>query len=113
MERIVDQILEIEQRAQEMVKEAQTDREKKLAEIGDECSKIDKDILSRKSSRIKMIIKEEEAQMEERINEICGQIDEEDKRLTEKYAQKKDDWAREIFDSVIKTVSGGMASDVS
>lgn len=107
MDSIVNEIIAIEQRAKNLVNETKQKAEQREAQISDNYLEIERDIMSRKTQRIKKIIKTEEARMTEEVLKVSSEKEKRLSHLSEKFSENKEKWEDDILKNVLSSVLGG------
>lgn len=95
---IISKILDIEDKAQKIVKDA---RENSQNSVFEDEEQLKSEIESRTEKEISEIIRTESEKLEKRISEINGARDEQKNKLEEAYRREKDSWVKQIFDKIV------------
>lgn len=101
MDSIVNQIISIEDKAQEIIKDAKAKQEEILAQTEEDCKKIEQDICSRRQKRLDLLTKNEQELASKKIAEIEAENKKKTQMLNDRYQQKKNDWVNEIYENII------------
>lgn len=101
MEQIIRQILDIEQRAQQIVKEAADNKERFAAQMLEEKNKLAADIRQKADKEFEEMQKQIQASAEFQILQIQQKTQQIVAAMDQSFAQKGDIWAEEIFQRVI------------
>ena len=102
MDEIIDKIIEIEERANEIVSDAEKAKEGFLDQIEKESEKLRLDIEQRAKKKNEMLRNYEDGEAEKKIAEINSKNKEAMAMLGAKYEENKDKWIEDIVNNVIR-----------
>ncbi len=102
MDEIIDKIIEIEERANEIVSDAEKAKEGFLDQIEKESEKLRLDIEQRAKKKNEMLRNYEDGEAEKKIAEINSKNKEAMAMLDAKYEENKDKWIEDIVNNVIR-----------
>ncbi len=101
MEELIMQIIDIENRAQEVIKDAKQADAKLEERIDDETQKLHTNIVRRMEAKSASIRQMEEEEAEKKIGAIKADAKKQISALEEKYRQSKDKWVNSIVENII------------
>lgn len=102
MDEIVSKILELEQRAENLASETNEDEKKFENELKKKINELKKTIDSDTQEKIALAVSENEKSAGEKINKIQKAGEEKKIALDNIFAENKEKWINNIFDSIIK-----------
>lgn len=98
---IIEKLMEIERRAQEIIGEADNRKAHIEEEIQSEVSKMDADYTAEANARVKKIIAFEEEEANKKLDKIKKDTEASKKKIHDTYIQNKDRWLDELYKKVI------------
>ena len=101
MEEIIQQIIDIEKKAQELVKAAEEQKEHFSENMGKDIDRLRREIAERVKAKDAKISELEEQYAEEKIEALKQQYAQAEQKLLEKAAENKDAWIEHIYNAVI------------
>lgn len=100
MEEVIEKILEIEEKAREIVSDAENEKSGLEEEIKELSEKLRRDISSRAEEKSNALREYEDGEADRKIEAINAEAQRSMQLLEEKFAQNRDKWVEEIFSSV-------------
>lgn len=101
MEDLIMKIIDIEDRAKELIKDArEADRELE-ARLESETKTLEKDIVRKVEIKRETLKKMEDEDADRKIKEINSEAERQIESLNAKYAENKDKWVNEIVGNII------------
>lgn len=101
MEKVINQIISIEEQAQKIISEADTLRENLHADAQKSIDSLSSDIENRVHKKYETIQKTETDFADKRIEELKEKYLEAEKDLDRVYAEKKSEWSENIYKAVL------------
>ena len=101
MNSIISQILAIEHKAQDMVADAEKQKESILASAKTDCDKIAQEIDARRQRRIELLTENEKQAAKRKMESVQKENEKKMKSLENRFASKKEAWVNEIYHNVI------------
>lgn len=102
MEEVIAKIIEIEERAREIVKDAKSTKAGLDEELAKETEEMRRDIAQRAERKNVTLREYEDTEAQKKIEQINAKTQELKDALEAKYRENKDKWVTQIVDSVIK-----------
>ena len=102
MDRIIRQILQIDQDAQRKLRDAYRQKDELIAQIDQEAARESQRFRQESMSRIEKIRAEEESGAREQIQRIQSDSAFQIKRLEQVFSERQEEWLQEIVESVIQ-----------
>lgn len=102
MSEILNKIIAIEHKAQEIVEDAYKQKKEMLKSFDLACSKINTDILAKQQKQLEIIKETEQKFADEKISEINTSTKAALENLTRLYEEKKADWVQETYNNIIR-----------
>lgn len=100
MEEVIEKILEIEEKAREIISDAENEKSGLEEEIKELSEKLRRDISSRAEEKSNALREYEDGEADRKIEAINSEAQRSMQLLEEKFAQNRDKWVEEIFSSV-------------
>lgn len=104
MQDTINQIINIEQQAQNILTDAKKQKANLTGDISAELDKITTDINNRVSEKCSAVEKREKEFAESRLAKLTDEYKNIENNLNAKYAEKKDEWVNSIYNDIIGTV---------
>lgn len=104
MENIINQIIGIEERAQNIVSDAQKTKASLKSDIEKETEEIRSDVKRKICEKYEAIAKVELEYADKKIKEISASYEAAEKKLDEIYKSKKEEWINGICDEILNIV---------
>ena len=101
MEQIVSRIIEVEQRAQQVMNEARKMRDELSQSISEDVEKMKEKYTVRAENRIEIVRLEEQKYLNEVIKEIESIKEKEQTAMEEKYQNRQKEWVDTLFFRII------------
>ena len=101
MNSLIQQILDLEHRAQEMVQTADENSHAITQNAPKECAAIEADIQKRQKARLEKVEAVENAEAEKQLKDLQKEMQSGLTALSAQFAEKKDAWAEEIYQNII------------
>lgn len=102
MDKVIEKLIDIENRAQSVVKDAKKLRDNIDDIVEESAAQIADDIAAKKQAKEQTIIRIETDAADQRIEEIKRRIGEAEKKMQSAYEQNIDIWVERIFKDVMK-----------
>lgn len=102
MENIISEILEIDEKAREKLAEADSERNKIIADARAEEARMLEESLKSAEARVAEIEKEEAEKTKLRLIELDAERDAEIKRLDRIFEERKEEWEEKIFQLLLE-----------
>lgn len=101
MNSLIQQILDLEHRAQEMVQTADANSRAIGQSVEKECAAIEADIQKRQKARLEKVEAVENAEAEKQLASLQKEMQSGLEALSAQFVEKKDAWAEEIYQNII------------
>ena len=101
MDNVLNQIIDIEHSAQEMIKKAEEEKKGIIENSINICSEIKKDILARQEKRLDIMLQNEQKIADEKTSNIKEQSAAKLDILMSLYSEKKEAWIQDIYNNII------------
>ena len=101
MDSIISQILSIEKKAQEMVAEAESEKEQILTNTKNDCETIKRQMKERRAKRMETLEHSEQERAQEQMDALRAEYAKKTQSLEAVFRQKKDGWVEEIYQNII------------
>lgn len=102
MEEIIAKIIEIEERAREIVKDAESSKEGLEDELARETEQLRRNIAERAEKKNETLREYEDGETDKKIEQINAETERIMQSLEAKFDENKETWIEDIFDSVTK-----------
>ena len=102
MEEIIAKIIEIEERARDIVKDAENAKKGLENELARETERLRHDIAERAEKKNEALREYEDGEADKKIAQINAEAERVMQSLEAKFNENKDKWVEDIFDSVTK-----------
>lgn len=101
MNDIINQIIEIEHKAQEMLADAKKQKEEMLRAVDGECDQTAQNIDARRKKRMEQMLKTEQEAAEKSMASIREESRKKSESLDARFTAKKDEWVNEIYRNIV------------
>lgn len=101
MEDLIMKIIDIEDRAKELIKDAREADGELENRLMNDTKKLEKDIVRKAEVKRETLKKIEDADADRKIEEINSEAERQIESLNAKYAENKDKWVQEIVGNIV------------
>lgn len=101
MEEVIEKIIELEEKAREIVRDAEKARAGLEEELDSEVKRLHSEISARVDEKNNALLEYEDGEANKRIDIINAETERVKASLEEKFNQNKDKWVEDIFKSVV------------
>lgn len=101
MEKIIELLVEFDQKGQQIVQEAQEERRNVLTHMNDYKQALSTQFLERSAHRVETFRQQVQSDQEEQLWEVRKSFEEQSGRLRASYEKNRDQWLKEIVDRCI------------
>lgn len=101
MDTIINQIISIEKKAQEMIEDANRQKEDMLSGTQRDCEGITQIMDERKRKRLELLAGNEQELADKKIQMIKEENAKKSEELESRFRQKKDVWINEIYQNIV------------
>lgn len=101
MEDLIMKIIDIEDRAQELIKDAKKADRELEERLENETKKLEKDIVRKAEVKRETLKQIENEDADRKIEEINSEVEKQIQSLNAKYIENKDKWVNEIVENII------------
>ncbi len=102
MEEVIAKIIEIEERAREIVKDAENSKNSLDDELAKETERLRRDIAERAEKKNETLREYEDGEADKKIEQINAEASRVMEKLEAKFSENRDKWVKDIFDSVTR-----------
>lgn len=101
MDIIISKIIEVEQRAQQIVEEANYEKEKNMVALQDELNHLQQEIQQRVENKIKQIKEKEMSETQKKLEELNRKFEEQERSLIQYADQHRNEWIDALLNQII------------
>lgn len=101
MDTIINQIISIEKKAQEMIEDANKQKVEILSGTQKDCETIKQAMDERRHKRLELLAGNEQELADKKIQIIKDENAKKSEELERRFRQKKDEWINEIYQNIV------------
>ena len=101
MDAIINKIIEVEQRAQQIVEEANREKQKNIVDFRHKLNNLKQDIQQRAEKKIKQIKEKEMLESQKKLEELNLKFEEQERLLTQYKSERFTEWIETLLNQII------------